>query len=100
MVEHHPKAKIGIVITFGIPDSNYTVAVREVAKKWGIPYFDFPRGEQSPIIIRNKDTDYAVDSSMVDLRLTQFRVTADNNHPNLAAHEFESTCLEAWLRSL
>ena len=100
LVEHHPKAKIGIVITFGIPDSSYTVAVREVAQKWGIPYFDFPRGEQSPIIIRNKDTDYAVDSSMVDLRLTQFRVTADNNHPNLAAHEFESTCLEAWLRSL
>jgi hypothetical protein len=100
LVEHHPNAKIGIVITFGIPDSAYTVAVREVAKKWGIPFYDFAQGEQSPIIIRNKDQTYAVDSDMVDMRLSQFRVAVDNNHPNVQAHKFESTCLEAWMRSL
>ena len=100
LMENHPKAKIGVVITFGIPDSPYTQAVREVAEKWGVPYFDFPRGKQSPIIIRNKDTDYAVDQSIVDWKFNYYSVAETNHHPNLIAHEYESTCLEAWLRSL
>lgn len=100
LIEHHPKAKLGIVITFGIPDSPYTQAVREIAEKWGIPYYDFPRGKQSPIIIRNKDTGYAVDQSIVDWKFDTYSVAETNHHPNLLAHEYESTCLEAWLRSL
>ena len=100
LMEHHPKAKIGIVITFGIPDSLYTQAVREIAEKWGVPYYDFARGKQSPIIIRNKDTGYAVDQSIVDWKFDAYSVAETNHHPNLLAHEYESTCLEAWLRSL
>lgn len=100
LMKNHPKAKIGIIITFGIPDSPYTQAVRDVAEKWGVPYFDFPRDKQAPIIIRNKDTGYAVDQNIVDWKLDKYSVSETNHHPNLFAHELESTCLEAWLRTL
>ena len=97
LMENYPTMKIGIIVTYGgTPD--FRQATRDVAYKWGIPTLDLERDPQVPFIFRDGET--FIDSRAVKLHRRFFNVAEDNGHPNLIAHEYLSTIVEAFLRRL
>ena len=99
LIEHHPFAKIGIIISSGWLNQQYHDAVKQVAEKWGIPYLDIKGSPQVPMMLGGR-LGIDVDERAVTLRDNAFKVTATNAHPNAKAHEYQSTFIENWLRSL
>lgn len=102
LIEHHPYAKIGIVCsasnpTVGLP---FREATRACAKKWGIPYLDQMGDPQIPLMLYGKESDIGLSSEALNLRKNAFIVSETNVHPNVKAHEYESTFIEHWMRSL
>ena len=97
LITNHPWAKIGIIVTNGC-NAAYATAIRESAKKWGIPYLDEANGENVPLLIRTNKS--YVCAKAKELRENQMKVSDGNAHPNVKAHEYESTIVENFLRSL
>lgn len=100
LLVNHPYAKVGIIVTDGRTDSEYQDAVREVAKKWGFPYLDLVADPQVPAMISGRDAEMGLCARAKELRDAAFRVSADNFHPSIEAHEYRSTIIEDFLRSL
>ena len=98
LITHHPYAKIGIIVPNGCTRP-YTDAIRAVARRWGIPYLDLPGDYAVPLLNRVADKD-EICAEARSIRNEQFSVSEKNRHPNVRAHEFESTVIEHWLRSL
>lgn len=107
-ITNFPYAHIGIIVGPGMQTSSgqqYANAEIAVAKKWGIPYLNIQfesGGENIPLMLRTSNPD--VSQAAKALRNSQQYVNnqegASNMHPNEKAHEFESTFIEAWLRTL
>ena len=104
IIENRPKAKLGILIGnglqgsgHGVQDEVYCVAMRAIAKKFGIPYLDEDLDDQVPLTFR---TNKQVDSTIATLRNNQYKVSSTNGHPNLECHKVQSTFVEHFLRSL
>lgn len=98
LITNRPYAKIGIIITNGA-GSDYREAERKVAEKWGIPYLDMMGNKQVPVIF-GRESSLGLSSKANSLRSASFRVTPSNGHPNIQAHEYQSTFIENFLRSL
>lgn len=98
LITNHPYAKIGIIVMNGLDSDDYAQAMYAIAHKWGVPYLNMWSGEQVPVMNRSGRTD--VKASVKALRSYYFRVSESNLHPNVKAHEYESTFIEAWLRTL
>lgn len=100
LITNLPYAKIGIII----PDAWCTAAMREalisVAEYWGIPYLDLTGDAKVPLMIGGKRGGAAISDTAVSLRNAAFRVSDSDSHPNLKAHEYRSTVVEHFLRSL
>lgn len=92
-----PYAKIGVIIADAWMTSTYANAVKEICKYWGIPYLDL-KGDDVPMGIGGRYT--ATSSKARELRNNAFQVSADDSHPNIKAHEYRSTIIENFLRSL
>ena len=99
LIEHHPYAKIGIIVTSGASEA-YREAERAAAKKWGIPYLDIMGDAQIYPILAGKESAQGLSETAQSLRKESFVVSDSNPHPNLEAHKFMSTFLENWLRGL
>ncbi len=97
LITNHPFAHIGIIVPNGA-GIEYVEAVKAIAVKWGVPYLDFATGEQVPLMHRT--CRFNVTSVARNLRHNAFIVGDGNTHPNAAAHEYESYCIENWLMSL
>lgn len=102
IIQNHPYAKIGIIVSNGMSNSTadepYAEAIRAVAVKYGVPYLDMDKGEQVPLMHRTNRTE--VDESIRNIRLESFRCTESDTHPNPKAHEYESAFIEAWMLTL
>lgn len=98
LIEHHPYAKIGIIIT-DRGNEKYRQATREVAIKWGIPYLDMMGDDRVPVMMY-RETSLGLCKEAGDLRYNTFRVASNNGHPSWQAHEYQSTFIEHFLRSL
>ena len=99
IITNRPNAKIGIVIT-NLSTDTFREATREIAQKFGIPYLDMMGDYQTPVLIGGRESNLNMDSDIADLRTAHFRIASDNNHPTVAAHRYESTFIEAFLRRL
>lgn len=97
LITNHPWAKIGIIVTNGCT-VDYANAIRESARKWGIPYLDEANGDHVPLLHRTVKS--YVCNKAKELRDNQMRVSPNNLHPNIKAHEYESTFVENFLKSL
>jgi hypothetical protein len=101
LIRNHLDAKIGIIITNGstLDIVNATIAV---AEKWGIPYLNEATGEQCSFVFRSNRTN--IPSGIRNAKNNNWYVSTVegqvNHHPNVKAHEFESTVVEAWLRTI
>ncbi len=91
-----PYAKIGTIISNAYLSEPFRRAIKEVSVKWGIPYLDM-MGDQSISTTLSKE-------GMCDkaraIRDKQFMVSETNGHPNLKAHELNSTIIEDFLRHI
>ncbi len=99
LIEHHPFAHIGILISNGCETEDYRLAEIRAAKKFGIPYLDLNGDERCPVMGRS--TNSAIAKELRHFRTRLFAVDPPRNtHPNALAHEYESRFIENWLRSL
>lgn len=101
ILENHPFAHIGIMVSHGT-NEEIMEATRGIAERWGVPYLDYG-SPQVPLM--NRYTGRNVCAKAQQIREKNFCVISDgtnatNGHPNTAAHEYESTFIEAWLRTL
>lgn len=92
LINRYPTTKIGVVVPYGM-NAEWRQAVRDVAKKWGVPYLDLYEN-QSCIF----DNESGVEPSIAALRKATF--LADGCHPNSAGYEWLSTMYEAFLRRI
>lgn len=105
LMENRPYAHIGIIVSNGCDRAEYRTAQIEIAKKYGIPYIDLNGDERTPVMIRSQNPDIA--SSVKTIVNKKQAVDYDgtttgsvNWHPNDETHEYESTFIENFLRSL
>lgn len=101
LTQNFPTAKIGIIITNGITDEvgkAYLDATIAVAQKWGIAYLDEVNDYKIPLLLRVKRPNLS--DVVYNRKLETFSVSEKNKHPNVACHEYESTFVEHFLRSL
>ncbi len=99
LLEHHPFAHIGILVSNGCETDDYRKAEIALATKWGIPYLDLNGDAHTPVMGRS--TNEAIAKEVRDYRTRIFAVAPPyNTHPNAAAHAYESVFIENWLRSL
>ena len=91
------KAHIGIIVSNNLA-ATYVDAVIAIAKKWGIPYLDLNYDNSVPLMHYSLRPDASAEIKAK--RNTQFAISAENHHPNLEAHEYESYFIEKWLLSL
>ena len=101
ILTNHPYAHVGIMASHGT-NAEIMTATRGIAERWGVPYLDYG-SPQVPLM--NRYTGRNVCAKAQQIREKNFCVISDgvtptNSHPNTAAHEFESTFIEAWLRTL
>jgi hypothetical protein len=94
----NPTVKIGIIISDSYLTENYHDALVAIAKYWGVPYLDLKGDER---VSMNKGGKFYEHSTVAEtLRDNAFKVSATNTHPNVKAHEYRSTIIENFLRSL
>ena len=106
LITNYPQAKIGIIVTNGLGyhsdqenDNNYANAIIQIAKKYGIAYLNEWNDFNVPTLIRTAKLN--VPQSIRNIRANNWYVsTSTNSHPNAKCHEYESTIVENFLRSL
>ena len=92
-----PNAKVGVILADSWMTEQYANIVKEICKYWGVAYLDL-KGDNMPLGITN---DYNVTLTPAQtIRNEQFKASATNGHPNQTAHNFRSTIIENFLRSL
>ena len=101
LITNFPKTKIGLVVSNGDIGDTYRQAVIDVAQKWAIPYLDMKGDSSVPTIFGDRlNQSIPVDPRVVSLRRGTFYVSSTNGYPNEFAHEYESTFIESWLKTL
>ena len=98
LIKNYPFAKIGIIIT-DRGSEKYRQATRDVAVKWGIPYLDMMGDDKVPVMMY-RENNLGLCKTAGDLRNKAFIVSDTNSHPNWRAHEYQSTFIENFMRSL
>lgn len=98
LMVNRPNAHIGIIVSNSIGRVEYRDATIAAVKKWGIPYLDLNGDERCPAMIGTVNPDIC--SEAKEILLQKWRVSETNAHPNTAAHYYESTFIENWLRTL
>lgn len=96
-----PYAKIGIIISDGWTSIKMRNALIEVARYWGVPYFDMCGDDKVPLGTGGRrETAGKLSEKAMELRNNAYTVSAKNSHPNVKAHQQRSTYIEQFLRSL
>lgn len=105
LIQNRPFAHIGIIVSNGVNDNSWRLAQIEIAKKYGIPYIDLNGDERCPVMIRSVNPDISEDVKNIVKQKQAVdydgsKTGSVNLHPNDYAHEYESTFIEAFLRSI
>lgn len=99
LIENYPNAHIGIIVSNGCETSEYPEAEIAIAKKWGLPYIDLNGDERTPMM--NRSTNVNATSAAKEAKSKAFSVNYGvNGHPSAKAHEYESSFIENFLRSI
>ena len=98
LITNRPFAKIGILVSNGCDTPEYRTATIAIARKWGIPFIDLNGDDRTPMMLRSQNPD--ISNTVKAIRYAAQRVSETNGHPSPQAHEYESTFIENFLRSL
>ena len=99
LIVNRPFAHIGILVSNGCDRPAYRDVQIAMALKYGIPYIDMNGDRFTPVMIRSQNPDIAPEVKQAVL-LKQAVDYPRNTHPNDAAHEYESTFIEEFLRRI
>lgn len=98
LIEHIPYAKIGIIICDGWTSQRMHDIIEQIATWWGIPWLDLVNDPQVPLGIGGRYMD--VSPRAEQLRTEAFQQGPTEQHPNQQAHQYRSTIIENFMRSL
>ena len=99
LIVNRPFAHIGILVSNGCDRPAYREVQIAMAKKYGIPYIDMNGDRFTPVMIRSQNPDISPEVKQM-VMLKQAVDYPRNNHPNDAAHAYESTFIEEFLRRI
>jgi hypothetical protein len=100
LLENHPFAHIGIIVSNGCDTDEYRVAEIAIAKKYGIPYIDLNGDERTPFMLRTTNSNIPTNVKVARTKAQSIDYEGSNLHPNKNAHEFQADFIESWMRSL
>lgn len=95
LIEKYPQCRIGLIVPFGA-NAAVRQAVRDIAKKWGLSYFDNYTGNTE--LYYGKEDEAVLASGLISACRSKWQ--ANGAHPNYAGHSRLATQIEAWLRTL
>lgn len=98
ILTNRPMMKTGVIVSNDCP-REYREATVQSARRWSIPYLDLMGDDKVPMITK-RDESLGDCSEAEKLRSEFFCVSAENDHPNLNAHLYESYFIENFLKSL
>lgn len=96
LIEHHPDARIGIIVSNAYLSNTYRQALRDLATKWGVGYLDL----YNDINITKTLSGNGMSSEAINLKNSLYHVGNGNTHPNVRAHKIMSSAIEDFLRKL
>lgn len=104
LITNRPNAHIGIIVTNGLSIADWYQAQINIAEKYGIPYIDMNGDARTPVMLRtmNPKIPSAVKSALVAKWAVDPTGSGGsvNTHPNWQAHEYESTFIENFLKTI
>jgi hypothetical protein len=100
LLENHPFAHIGIIVSNGCDTDEYRVAEIAIAKKYGIPYIDLNGDARTSFMLRSTNVNIPTSVRNARTKAMSIDYEGGNLHPNKDAHEFQASFIETWMRSL
>lgn len=105
LIEKHPFAHIGIIVSNGCDTEDYREAEIAIARKFGLPFIDLNGDDRTPCQLRSQNK--SISSVARDLRTKAQSIDYDgsvtgtiNKHPNKDAHAELADIIEGWLRTI
>lgn len=102
LIENHPTARIGIIMPDAWMPQSYYTTLKEICEWWGIPLLDLGGDPNVPVMNggRRDGSGLVLNPKVVELRNATFYNADGDAHPNDKGHEWRSTVIENWIRSL
>ena len=102
LIENHPTARIGIIMSDAWMPQSYYTTLKEICEWWGIPLLDLGGDTNVPVMNggRRDGSGLTLNPKVAELRNATFYNADGDAHPNDKGHEWRSTVIENWIRSL
>lgn len=102
LIENHPTARIGIIMSDAWMPQSYYTTLKEICEWWGIPLLDLGGNPNVPVMNggRRVGCGLTLNPKVAELRNATFYNADGDAHPNDKGHEWRSTVIENWIRSL
>lgn len=102
LIENHPTARIGIIMSDAWMPQSYYTTLKEICEWWGIPLLDLGGDPNVPVMNsgRRAGSGLVLNPKVTELRNATFYNVDGDAHPNDKGHEWRSTVIENWIRSL
>lgn len=102
LIENHPTARIGIIMSDAWMPQSYYTTLKEICEWWGIPLLDLGGDPNVPVMNggRRVGSGLTLNPKVAELRNATFYNADGDAHPNDKGHEWRSTVIENWIRSL
>ena len=100
LLVNRPLAKVGVIIT-DYASEERRQAIIGCCKRWGFAYLDIMGNPTIPMFTGGRDSDIQVDPEAISLRSQVFCKNYPGDvHPNYKMHQWQSTIIENFMRSL
>ena len=103
LITNRPFAHIGILVSNGMDRDEYRTKTIQIAEKWGVAYIDLNGDERTPMMLRSSNPVHSTTAKNLRLQSQAIDPSSGptrNLHPNGDANQYESTFIEAFLRSI
>lgn len=102
LIENHLTARIGIIMSDAWMPQSYYITLKEICEWWGIPLLDLGGDPNVPVMNggRRAGSGLVLNPKVAELRNATFYNADGDTHPNDKGHEWRSTVIENWIRSL
>ena len=102
LITNHPTARIGVVMSDAWMPQTYFTTLKEICEWWGVPLLDLGGDQNVPVMNggRRAGCGLTLNPKVAELRNATFYNAEGDAHPNDAGHEWRSTVIENFIRSL
>ena len=102
LIENHPTARIGVIMSDAWMPQSYYTTLKEICEWWGVPLLDLGGDTNVPVMNggRRVGSGLVLNPKVAELRNATFYNADGDAHPNDKGHEWRSTVIENWIRSL